>query len=373
MNRSLQTPVPAIAARLRRLLPVKRVKDQRNPALSPDTLMHVGARKTAETSLHVVDYTPGEIRELTTTSIEECREFESRDTPTWIRVTGLHEVDRISTLLEQYGIHPLVQADILNTRQLPKADSFDEYLFVVLKLIAPHPDNDRFLVENFSLVLVDHLVITFQESPTPVFDPVLTRLRAGTNRLRQSGCDYLAWAILDAVVDHYLLVLDRFENEVEEFDELVLEHADTVEPAAIHTLKKQIYHLHRLIRPARDVAAKLARSEYGLIKRKTQIYFLDLYDHVLHAAHITELLRESVTTVRDFHLSAVNNRMNETMKVLTCFATIFLPLTFIAGIYGMNFRHMPELDLPWAYPALWALFLLLALAGMAFFRRKRWL
>ncbi|NNM30184.1 MAG: magnesium/cobalt transporter CorA, partial [Akkermansiaceae bacterium] len=307
------------------------------------------------------------------TSVEECVAFETKETPTWIQVVGLHDVNKIGTLLQSYGIHPLVQADVVNTKQMPKVDSFDDYLFVVMRLLAPDSDGHGVIVENFSLLLIDKVLITFQESPTMLFDPVFARLRNEHSRSRQNGCDYLMWALLDAVVDNYFVVLDTIEGEVERFDALVLEQTHSMDPGPIHTLKQQVFHLHRLIRPAREVAAALARGDSGLIRDATLIYLRDLYDHVIHAIEITENLRESAASLRDFYLAAVSNRMNEVMKVLTCFATIFLPLTFLAGIYGMNFQHMPELGVRWAYPALWGVFVVLTVVMLWIFRRKRWL
>jgi magnesium transporter len=288
-------------------------------------------------------------------------------------VTGLHDIAKLSELLEAYGIHPLVQADIVNTRQLPKVESLEDYLFVVIRLIAPQSSGGGIVVENFSILLIDNLLITFQESATGLFDPVLERIRNEQSRSRRNGCDYLMWALLDAIIDNYFVVLDRFEEQVEHFDAMLLQHDQVFDPAPLHALKQQIFYLHRIIRPAREVVAALSRGDSEFVKDGTMIYFRDLYDHVLHAIEITENLRELSSSLRDLYLASVSNRMNEVMKVLTCFSTIFLPLTFLAGIYGMNFQHMPELAIRWAYPALWVVFFLLAGGMFVVFRRMKWL
>jgi magnesium transporter len=229
--------------------------------------------------------------------------------------------------------------------------------------------------QQFSLLLLPNsTVLSFLEAPSPIFDPVMERMRSGgTGRIRKLGSDYLAWALMDTVVDHYFHALDGVDEALDESEAKFEENQDSLDANDLYQLKKEVSALHRLVRPTRDIATILYRSDSALMKKENQPYFRDLYDHAVHVLEQAEDLRENAAALRDFFLSQASNRMNEIMKVLTCFATIFLPLTFLAGIYGMNFEHMPELAWEWAYPSLWAVFLVAAGGMFWFFRRKRWL
>ncbi len=353
-----------------------RIRDPRPPAQSPGSLVHIGERHEEDVHFHIIDYDSIEANELRTHSIEKCLDFEIVESPTWIRVIGLHDVEKLARLLEKRGVHPLIQEDVLNTNQRPKIEQIGDTLFAVIKVLVPSSPPERgFHVESLSILLSKHLVITFHESDSDLYDPVLKRLHDGHGRLRNSGSDYLFWAILDAVVDHYFIVLNQVEDEIERLDSLLMGGSKDkdFDPRDLHGLKQDIFQLYRLIRPVRELVGGLSKIDTTLITPATHIFLRDLYDHAIHAIEITENLRETVNSLRDYQTNAVSLRMNEIMKVLTSFATIFLPLTFLAGVYGMNFTHMPELAWRWGYPALWGVFSLVALAMFLFFRRKKWL
>ncbi len=353
----------------------RRRRDTRPPAQTPGTAAYSGEHLVPEVTIHVLDYGPEEWRERDVSSGSECVRFEGGDSPVWVRVTGLHETERIRGLLEAYHIHPLVQDDILNPSQGPKVEDFGEYLFITVKLLTVRPElgPDRFEVQHFSLILTNQVLLSFQEAPSLVFDPVMLRLRQSKGRLRQQGPDYLAWALIDALLDHYLVALDDLEEAVAVLDEaLTLPHAQ-VNLHEIHQIRAQTNFLYRTIRPIREVAAALQHSESGLISASLTPFLRDLYDHSWRAIETADHLREAVTSIREYHQAVLSQRMNEIMKVLAAISTIFLPLTFVAGVYGMNFEHLPEYKLRWGYPAVWLVFLGLGLGMFYFFRRRRWL
>jgi len=345
------------------------------PATTPGTGEYSGEHRVPAVTITVFDFSPHQIREREVSDGGQCLAFEGSDSPAWVRVTGLHETDRIRSLLEAYHIHPLVQDDIMNTHQGPKVDDFGDYLFITTKLLSRRDgdDGERFDVQHFSLILTKRVLLSFQEGPSPVFDPVVQRLRQGKGRLRQQGPDFLAWALLDALLDHYLLALDDMEEEVARLDETMTLPGAEVDLRDIHQLRAQTNFLYRTIRPMREVAVGLQHHEGELTSESLTPFLRDLYDHAWRAIETAEHLREAVTGIREYHHAILSQRMNEIMKVLAAISTIFLPLTFIAGVYGMNFEFMPELKHPWGYPLVWVVFVLLGIGMLVYFRRRRWL
>lgn len=350
-------------------------KSNRKPGLPPGMLVHIGEKRADRVVFTATEYDADSAELLATDDVGECLRFADTRQVTWIHVTGLHDPERIGELGRAFHIHPLILEDILQTNCRPKIEIFDDYVFVVTKLLYYDAANHSIDVQQFSLlVLPDTSVLTFLEAPSPVFDPVMERIRTGgSGRIRTGGADYLAWALLDTVVDHYFSVVDGVDETLDELEEKFEDDPDELEATELYRMKKEINALHRLVRPIREIATLLYRSDCPLLDRETRPFFRDLYDHAIHVLEQTEDLRENASSLRDFFLSQSSYRMNEVMKVLTCFSTIFLPLTFLVGVYGMNFHHMPELDWPWAYPALWGAFLLTAGGMFWFFRRHRWL
>ncbi len=342
------------------------------PAMPPGALVHVGEQLTDKVTFRIVEYNRENITIEDTDNVAECLRFKDTKPVTWIQVTGLHEIEKISELGQRFEIHPLVLEDILNTSSRPKAEVFDDYVFIVSKLLRYDHDTKNVEVQQFALVVFKTVVISFLEAPTPIFDPVLDRIKKGMGRIRGAAQDYLAWALLDAVVDNYFGVIDGVDQQLTDLDDALQKDAAGVEANVLFTAKREVSELHRLVRPIREIATALYRGDSALLTEYSKPFFRDLYDHAIQAIESVEDLRELAAGLRDFYLSAVSNRMNEIMKVLTLFASFFLPLTFLAGIYGMNFEHMPELAIPWAYPALWGVFIVLALGMLVLFRKKRW-
>ena len=346
-----------------------------HPAAAPGSGTYTGTQPPAEVTMTVFDFSPGELKEKTVTSAAECLAFEGDDSPAWISVTGLHETESIRSLLEAYHIHPLVQDDILSTAQGGKVEDFGDYLFITVKLLTQRAGSveERFDLQHFSLILTGRVLLTFQETATPIFDPVLVRLRQGKGRLRQQGPDYLAWALLDAVLDNYLLALDGMEEDVARLDETLTLPGAEVDLQEIHGLRTQTSFLYRTIRPMREIVVGLQHHEGGLTSEGLAPFLRDLYDHAWRAIETADHLREAVTSIREYHHAVLTQRMNEIMKVLAAISTLFLPLTFLAGVYGMNFKFMPELEQPWGYPVIWGVFILLGVGMLYYFRRRHWL
>jgi magnesium transporter len=338
-------------------------------------MVHHGAKRSEHFTLHHTLYDEATFSSEQVDAVPDPAPCVEPKTVAWLHLTGLHETERFAELGERFGISPLLLEDILNTTSRPKIEKRDDEIFVISRLVTVDPATREIDIQQFSLVLLpNNVLISFLEGPTAIFDPVLERVRTGGGgRIRRFGADYLAWALLDAVVDNYLDVIDRLDEAVLEMDERLQEDAASVGVTQLYGLKHDIGDLFRAIRPIREITSSLVRPTSRLIEKRTRPFFADLNDHALQVIESTEDLRERSSALRDFFHTAASLRMNEVMKVLTSFSTIFLPLTFIAGIYGMNFKHMPELDMPWAYPVVWGVFAVCAVGMIWIFRGRRWL
>ena len=351
---------------------MKFIKSSKKAGLSPGTLLHVGERKVDDVKISIMDYDETQLREMTVDSIEECGQFMETDSITWINISGIHDVDIIQKLGNCFGLHALVLEDILNTEQRPKMDDFDTYLFLSLKMVYPDADYQTINYEQISLIIGPSYVISLQEVQKDVFDTVRERIRHAKGRIRKKGSDYLAHALIDLVVDQYFKILEELGEKIELLQDSVIENPEPSSLVVIQGLKKEILFLRRSIWPLREIINTLTRGESDLIHEDTVIFLRDVYDHTIHIIETIETFRDMLSGILDIYMSNMSNRMNEVMKVLTIIATIFIPMTFIAGIYGMNFKYMPELEWAWSYPIL-----LLALLGMFlimifWFKRKKW-
>jgi len=341
--------------------------------LPPGTLVHIGEPGAGPASLTLIDYDAERVAERRLESPDEIPRYLDTETVSWINVCGVHDVDAVARVGEILGIHPLVLEDIVNTHQRPKAEVFDGHLFAVFRMLRYEAEAAHVDSEQVSLILGPHYVVTFQERPGDVFEAVRQRIRAGKGRVRVAGPDYLAYALMDVLVDHYFLTLEALEDQVEDLEEELLDAPGPETLETIHGLKRVLVVLRKGVWPLRELVLSLERSESQLIAAGTRPYLRDVYDHSIQVIDTVESLRDVISGYLDIYLTSVSNRMNEIMKVLTIMASIFIPLTFIAGIYGMNFRYMPELSWPWAYPALWGVMIALAGGMVYLFHRKRWL
>ncbi|MDW7710046.1 MAG: magnesium/cobalt transporter CorA [Deferrisomatales bacterium] len=341
--------------------------------LPPGTLVHIGEPAAGPSTVSLLEYGPDGFEERALAGMQEVAACLETPAVSWIRVCGVHDVDAVARVGSALGLHPLVQEDIVNTRQRPKAEIYDDHLFVVLQMIRYDAEAARLDTEQVSLILGPRYVVTFQERPGDVFEAVRQRIRSGKGRMRRQGPDYLAHALMDVVVDHYFLALEALEDQLEDLEEALLQKPGPETLKAIHDLKRVMVALRKGVWPLRELLSNLERSESELIAPSTRPYFRDIYDHSIQVIDTVESFRDVLSGYLDIYLTSVSNRMNEIMKVLTVVATVFIPLTFIAGVYGMNFEHMPELGWRWAYPALWGVMVVLGGGMLLVFRRKNWL
>ncbi|UCF83748.1 MAG: magnesium/cobalt transporter CorA [Desulfobacteraceae bacterium] len=348
-------------------------KTSKKPGLAPGTLVHIGEKKVEEVKISMIDYDETQVQERDVASIEECLPFKEKPTVTWVNVIGIHDVKIIEEFGKAFNIHPLLLEDIVHTDQRPKLEDFDDLLFIILRMLTYDEANNELLSEQVSLILGPNFVISFQEREGDVFNPVRVRIKNAKGRIRKMGCDYLAYALLDSVVDHYFLVLEKYGEKIEILQEEVLSHPTPDTLQVIQGTKRDMIFLRKSVWPLREAINALQRGESALISDSVIIYLRDVYDHTIQVIDTIETFRDMISGTLDVYLSSVSNKMNEVMKVLTIIATIFIPLTFIAGIYGMNFKYMPELEWHWAYPVIWAVIIVLGVLMLMAFKRKKWL
>lgn len=341
--------------------------------MSPGSLVFIGEKKQEAVKIDIIDYDHTGLRELHIDTIEDCLAFQQTPTVTWLNVSGVHDTDIIEKIGRCYDIHPLVLEDILNTNKRPKADLLDRYIFIVLKVLSYNSSDAGIEHEQISIILTPNTVISFQEREQDVFAPVRQRIRKTQGRIRTLGSDYLAYALLDVVVDNYFIILEKLGEDIEVSEEKLIAQPKAEVLKEVHRLKKEMLLLRKSVWPLREVITQLMHSESPIIKKKTAVYFRDIYEHTIQVIDTVETYRDMISGLLDLYLSSVSNRMNEVMKVLTMIATVFIPLTFIAGIYGMNFEHMPELGWRWAYFAVLGVMCLIAAGMFLYFKRKKWL
>ena len=341
--------------------------------LPPGTLIYIGEKREGKATISVMDYNAADVHEHSVAKPAECARYLASDSVTWINVTGLHDIELLEQMGEVFGIHSLVLEDILNTGQRPKLEDHGDALFMVVKMLYRRPGTGEFVSEQVSLILGPNYVLSFQEIEGDVFDVIRDRIRSAKGRIRKMGCDYLAYCLLDAIVDSDFVVLEEFSERIETVQDRVVERADTETLQELHTLKREMVFVRKNLWPLRELVGGLEKSESELVGRDLAPYLRDVYEHTIQVIDTLELLRDALSSSLDTYMTTVSNRMNEVMKVLTVIATIFIPLTFIDGIYGMNFQHMPELAWRYGYAGVWGVMLLAAAGMVLFFKRKKWL
>ncbi|MCP8304622.1 MAG: magnesium/cobalt transporter CorA [archaeon] len=348
-------------------------KRSKKTGLPPGTLIHIGEKKIEKARITIIDYDEAQFQEKEAKKVEECFPYKDQPTVAWINVDGIHDVEIIEKIGNHFNLHPLLLEDILNTEQRPKMEDFEDYVFFVLKMLYYDEKENKIKVEQISLVLASNFVISFQESEGDVFNPVRERIRNGKGRIRKMGADYLAYALIDAIVDNYFIILEKLGEKIEDIEDELVTHPTSETLHAIHKLKREMIFLRKSVWPLREVVSKLERGESSLIKETTVIYLRDVYDHTIQVIDTIETFRDMLSGMLDMYLSSISNRMNEVMKVLTVIATIFIPLTLIASIYGMNFAYMPELESPWSYPMVLVGMFITGVLMLIYFKRKKWL
>jgi len=348
----------------------------RKSGLVPGSLVHVGDLDQHPVRISVIEYDADRVEERLVTSTEDCVPHEGGKGVTWVNVEGVHDVKIVERIGECFGLHALLLEDVMNTEQRPKIEEYGDYLYIVVRMLyeKPREDDDTMDIdsEQVSFVVGPNILFTFLEDPGDVFDPVRKRIREDRGRVRRHGADYLAYALIDVIVDNYFTVLERFGDLAEDLEQNAMGSPTSETLQDIQLMKRAMIQVRRAVWPLRDVVNVLVRGDSRLIKKTTIVFLRDVYDHVIRVVDIVETYREMLGGLMEIYLSNVSNRMNEVMKVLTVIATIFIPLTFIAGVYGMNFDHMPELHWEHGYWYVWAGMLSVGLVMLLYFRKKKW-
>lgn len=348
-------------------------KISKKTGLPPGSLIHIGEKSKRRVNVSIIDYNEHQCREIKVKDISECKPFKNLPTITWINIDGVHQIDIIEEIGKQYNLHPLLLEDILNTEHRPKAEDYDNYIFFTFKMMSYDDAKHEIASEQVSIVFGQNYVISCQETPEDIFEPVRNRIRLGKGKLRRRGGDYLVYVLIDTVVDNYFEIFEHIDNQIEFLEETVLLNPTDASLQTIQKLKKNLIILRKSITPLREAVGYLEKGESNLIDPRTTQYIRDVYDHIIHILDTIDTYRDILSSLMDSFLSSLSNKMNQIMKVLTIIATIFIPLTFIVGIYGMNFQYMPELGWKWAYPTVWGVIVIIFLGMLVFFRRSKWI
>lgn len=364
----LEAPVNLI----KQITPKIRKKTSAKVGLPPGSIIHVGEQKIETVSITLTEYDEKNIETCEINSVKEIDPYTDTPQITWVNVCGLHDTELIKQIGEKFNIHPLVLEDILNTETRPKIEVTEKYVFIAMKMLTYNNNESEIVTEQVSFILGDTFVFSFLEKSDNIFNPIKERITNNYGRVRKQQSDYLFYALMDVVVDQYFLVLEQIEHNIELLDDEVITSADQSQIEKIYILKNKLLMTRRSIWPLREIFTRLIREESALINKKIMPYLRDLLDHTIQVTETIELQREITNGIMETHLSMMSFKMNEVMKVLTIIATIFIPLTFIVGIYGMNFPNMPEMKWPWAYFAVWGVMISVVLVMLLYFRRKNW-
>ena len=349
-------------------------RKKKKAGLPPGSLIFTGDQKMEQMVIQVLQYDPEYVQEHSFQSMKELIAWlPKQDRKLWINIEGLHDESSIEMICDHLQIHKLTTEDILNIGQRPKIDEHRDYLHITCKMLQWDGNHESVDEEQLTLLLFNRIMVTFQEKTGDVFAGVRHRLMEGKGTIRARGSDYLLYALMDAVIDHYFIIIETLGEQIEALETLMMEGADDHKLNKIHQLRRETLSLRRSVYPLRDVINKLERQEAPLVQSETGIFIRDLYDHTIQVIETIEVFRDMVAGLIDLYMNSINQKMNEVMKVLTIIATIFIPLTFIVGVYGMNFDNMPELHWPMGYAFVWAIMILVLVGMIAHFKRKRWM
>jgi len=348
------------------------LRRSRKSGLPPGTPVYVGEEEPLPAHITVISYDEASYDERTVEEPSEIIDDLRSPDITWVNVDGLKTLD-IVEIGTHMGFHPLIQEDIVNTLQRPKLDEYDDHVFFVLKMITYNQETEEVEIEQISLILGDHYIVSFQEASGDCFDAVRQRIRDNKGIIRKMGADYLAYTLIDMVVDGYFTVLEKIGDRVEEIEDELVENPRIETLHDIYGMKRKMIAVRKSVWPLREVISRLDKLGNSKFRENTRLYIRDVYDHTIQVIDAIETYRDLLSGMLDIYLSSISNKMNQIMQVLTIIGTIFIPLTFLAGIYGMNFRYMPELEWRNAYPALWLIMITVTIIMIAFFRRRKWL
>lgn len=352
---------------------IKLKKRHKKIGKAPGSMIYTGHKSTKKLFIEAFDYNVERCIEKELNNVEEIFEFKLSDTISWINLNGLNHVKEIEKIGIHFNLHPLVLEDIVSISQRPKIDEHEDYLFVVLKMLYSDKQ-DQIVSEQVSFILGKNYVLSFQESEGDVFDTVRERIRHGKGRVRTMNSDYLLYILMDAIVDHYFTIIETLGDKIEDYETNIFSgNVSKTINRDIQDLKREILKMRRGILPLREVINRIEKHEGPLIHSKTKPFYRDIYDHLIQVSENLDIYREMIWSLMDMYMTTISNKMNEVMKVLTIMASIFIPLTFIAGIYGMNFDNIPELHYKHSYFILWGVMIAMFLGMVYYFKKKKWL
>jgi magnesium transporter len=342
--------------------------------LPPGSVVYIGDRERSETSVvNYCEYDDTTLIEKRIVTIQELFPLNQNERVRWINVGGIRNTGVIETIGKECNIHPLVVEDIVNTMQRPKYEEYKDSLFIVMKTLSFNEEKQEITEDQASFFLGKGYLISFQETENDLFQSILERLRTKKGLIRSHHADYLLYALIDTLVDNYFSVLEHLDEKIEILEDILLKNPTPETLKSIYKIKSSIISLRKAIWPLREIIGRLQRMETFLVEEHTRFFFRDVYDHTLHILDTVETFRDMISGMLDIYLSSVSNRTNEVMKVLTIIATIFIPITFIVGVYGMNFRFMPELEWQWGYFCVWGIIILIIAGLIIYFKKKKWL
>lgn len=375
INKIIEVPKTIIEAPinlLKQLSPKRKKKSSSKIGLPPGSIVYLGEKQVEKVTITLTEYDEKDCDKYEIKSVEEIDPFTDTPQVTWVSVCGLHETEFLKQIGEKFKVHPLVLEDILNTDTRPKIEITDDYLFIVMKLMMFNPEQKILETEQVSFILGRTFLFSFSEKTDDIFNPVKERITGQLGKIRKRGSDYLLYALMDVVVDHYFLALEKVEERIETLDDEVINNPEKSQIESIYNLRNLLLMMRRSIWPLREIVNQLVKDDSDLLDDSIEPYLRDIYDHTIHITESIEQQREITNGLMEIYLSMMSNKMNEVMKVLTVIATIFIPLTFIVGIYGMNFPDMPEMDWPWAYFAVWGVMIGVTLLMLYYFKKKKW-
>ena len=345
-----------------------KVKSDQNNSIEQDNFS-----QTHSTQLNLICYNEKEFEEIKIEGKQLFKNLFKDDKVNWVDVVGTKDMDLLKSIGENFNIHPLVVEDIYSTDQRLKVDHFPDHIFIVVKALDYLKEDETLALEQINILFGRNFVFTFQEFFPNQFNQIYERIRQAKGRVRKFGSDYLVYALIDVLVDNYFLIIEDFSERIDDLQEILVENAEPEVLHEIYKLKRELIKIRKAVWPLREVVSQMTKTDIDFIKETTNIYFRDVYDHVIQIIDTIEIYREVLSGMVDIYMSSVSNKMNEIMKVLTIIATIFIPLTFIVGVYGMNFQNMPELAWKWGYLTIMLLMVAIAIGLIIFFRRKKWL
>jgi len=351
----------------------KPVKMAKKAGLPPGSLVHIGDQYNETAQAQALIYNETETHSQELHSDTDLSALSANNAVIWIHFYGLQNTDLIAGICNFFHIHPLVQEDIVNSEHRPKIEDYTDYLFLMLRTFRLNKNTDLLEDEQISIIIGSSYILSFQESGHPLFESILTRIHNPQSRIRKEGADYLAYSLIDVIVDNYFIVLEALGEKIETLEDDLVSQPNVDSVKKIHILKREMLFFRKALWPLREVIGFLSRGESPLVKNSTLLYLRDIYDHTIQIIDTLETYRDILSGMLDIYLSSISIRMNEIMKLLTVISTIFIPLTFLVGVYGMNFKNMPELGWQWGYFALWGIMIGLSLAMARFFRKRGWL